>query len=258
MASTQATKVLSSDWGGLNPLLIASFYPVERVLSADGKSERWQRVPDSTEVRAPLTEFNMEHTANWNSPFENTGADQKFSSVSALLQAGALAPLMAQLQSLLKTQGADASALSSVSSLEGRSSVTKLNSRQIYNGTPPYKLTGTAQFKAFADAYEEVEAPVNQLVAWNLPKMLAADGPVLSLLMAGSPSLYPSEVPQIIGMSFAGMQFLPLVIETCSYPIGGPRTSKGHLIEAPVQLSIASLSAIDKGDWAGFTTRETK
>jgi S-layer homology domain len=257
--STQATKVLSSEWGGLNPLLIARFYPVERVVAPDGKSERWQRVPGSPEVHAPMQDMSMEHTANWNSPFENTGVDQKFSSVSALLQAGALMPLWNQLKQALDEKGVGTGSLPEVGNLEGRTSVTKLNSRQIYNGTPPFRITGTAHFRAFQDAAAEVEEPVNQLVSWQLPQKLAQEGIVTGGLNGtfnpNDPALYPSKVPQIIGLRFSDMEFMPVVIESCTYPIGGPRTPQGHLIEAPVQLTIASLTAIDKDDWATITTR---
>ena len=86
--------VLSSDWTGLSPFLIAIFYPVERVAAPDNKSFVWRRVANSTEVRAPITDGTIDSTVNWNSPFENTGVDQKFSSFSALLQSGGFANIL--------------------------------------------------------------------------------------------------------------------------------------------------------------------
>lgn len=262
-ASAAVGSVLSSDWTGLSPHLIASFYPVKRVVGAGGKSTYWARVEGSPEVRAPITESTLETSLNWHSPFENSGADQQFSSISALLQTGALSPLMTMFSDFVDKSagggvmsGAVKSASDAVQGLEGRTSITKLNSTQTFNGMPPMKLSLTAQFRALRDPRAEVAAPLSQLMRWALPQELAQDGPVLELAKMGDPSLYPSKIPQIIGMQYADMQLMPLVIESAPYPLSGPRSRNGTMLSAQVALQLSTLSAIDAADWsAAFTTR---
>lgn len=246
------TPVLSSIWTGLSPHLIASFFPVQRFNSDDGKSSVYRRAANSPEVQAPITEGSIENVMNWHSPFENTGVDAKFSAISALLQSGALAPLMASFNRFLEEKGAGngltSGAEAMLKSLEGKTSVTKLNSTQVFAGMPPTKITVTAHFRALFDAKAEVRDPINQLIAWALPQKLAQNGPVLS----GTADLYPSDVPQILGMKYADMLILPVVIESIPYPLTAPRDSGGTLLSAQMTISLATLQGIDKNDWKGY------
>lgn len=261
MADTQ-DKVLSSDWTGLSPHLIARFYPVERVDPGGGKPSTWRRVPGSSEVRAPITDASIEMSVNWHSPFENTGADQSFSSLSAMLQTGALAPVLGAFGEFLdKIPGVGSMLSSGVDSLrekakglEGKTSVTKLNSTQVFSGMPPVKIPVTVHFRALRNAQTEVEDPLNQLMEWALPQYLAADGPLLEAARLGDPTLYPSTIPKIIGMQYANKLLMPLVIESAPYPLGGPRDKTGKLLSAQCALQLATLSAIDKNDWLAATT----
>lgn len=253
--------VLSSDWTGLSPRLIASFYAVERRYSDDGKTSYWARDPLGAEVRTPITDGSMDTALNWHSPFENSGADQQFSAISALMQTGALTPMLTMFKDFLDGNGMGGGlagematrAANAVKSLEGRTSMTKMNSTQVFNGMPPTKLSLTAHFRAIKNARREVANPLHQLMAWALPQELAQDGPVLTMLRAGDPSLYPSRTPRIIGMSYADMQLLPLVIEAMPYPMTGPRDKDGSLLSAQVTMQLSTLSAIDARDWAAAT-----
>jgi hypothetical protein len=246
--------VLTSKWDGLSSQLIAAFYPVHRVAQGDGErlSYRWEQMADEPEVRAPITDGNADHAANWNSPFENTGVDQKYSSFSALLQSGALEPLAAIVNQFLTEKVGVTSGdvvANQVSALEGKTGVTKLNSMQIYNGSPPSKITVTAHFRAYSDPFIEVEKPLQQLIAWALPRSLADDGFLLSMAKGGSANPWPSETPQVIAMKYAGRLFSPLVIEGAPYAITGQRDSKGNLVSAQIQLTMGALTAIDAKDW---------
>lgn len=262
MATSPASpdsNVLSSDWTGLSPHLIARFYPVRRVDAGGGRASIWERVPGSVEVRAPITDASLDGSFNWHSPFENTGADQQFSSVSALLQTGALSPLLTLFNEFLEKNaggalsGATQGARDGLKGLEGRTSITKLNSTQVFNGMPPLKVSLTVHFRALKDARAEVERPLNQLMSWAFPQELAQDGPVLGAVKNGDVSLYPSLIPQIIGMQYADMQLLPLVIEGAPYPLGGPRDKNGTLLSAQSALQLSTLAAIDARDWASAT-----
>jgi hypothetical protein len=250
-------RILTSDWTGLSSQLIASFYPVQRQESADKKSFSFVRVPDSVVVQAPLTDGSMDNTINWHSPFEGASADQKYSSLSALLQQGSFEPLMAIFSQMVAKvlpgmSGAVDAAAATVKGLEGRSGVTKLNSTQVFNGLPPAKLTFTAHFRAMKDPYAEVHEPINQLVSWALPRKLADDGVLLALAKKGTLDLYPSLTPTLIAMNFAGQTFLPMVIESVPVPLTGPRDKDGRMLSAQITMSIATLSALDAPDWVNI------
>lgn len=257
-AQAASGSVLSSDWTGLSPHLIASFYPVERRTSADNKSSYFTRVPGTFEVRAPISDGQMEATMNWHSPFENNGADQQFSAISAMFQSGAAASLMLLVKDFVDKAGiatlsaAAQRAVDTAKGLEGRTSMTKLSSTQTFNGMAPAKLTLTAHFRALRNPSTEVEEPLNQLMRWALPQELAQDGPIVELLRAGDPSMYPSRTPRWIGMSYANMQMLPLVIESVPYPLTGPRDKNGRMLSAQVALQLSTLAAIDANDWNSF------
>lgn len=251
-------KPLSSDWTGLNEKLIATFRAYRRQATSEGKSQ-WLPVEDSPVVMAPISDANIEVKVNWQSPFENVGADQRFSSFSALLQTGALAPLGMIWDQIIKAlpDGDLKKSLQDMSSgraalqtLEGRSSVTRLSSTQVFNGLPPLQISFTAHFRAEVSPLEEVERPINQLLQWALPRELADDGILANGARGKIQSPWPSMTPTIIGMHYGNRNFYPLVIESAPYPLGGPRDPNGHLVSAQIPMSLATLSAWDASDWA--------
>ena len=155
---------LGSDWDGLNSNLVASFFAIKKRNSDDKNTIRWERDMDQREVKAPLTDGSAEATLNWQSPFENMGPDQKLSTFSSMLQAGGFSSFMAQLKALLPTSGIVQSTAESIAKREGMSNLTKLNSTQVFTGMPPVKISVTAHFRAYANAAEEVRAPMDQLM----------------------------------------------------------------------------------------------
>ena len=250
---TKGQNVLSSDWSGLSRHLVASFFPVERKTHPTTKSSYWQRQAGTVEVQAPLTEGSIDHSITWTSPFEHMGVDQKLGTASAMLQSGGFDAILMLFKEWLGSTpaaGVANSAAEQVSSLEGRSGVTKLNSTQVFTGLPPAKITVTAHFRALADAGAEVHEPVDQLIKWALPQELASDGLVGQAVKSGNVSLYPSRIPQIIGMTFAGMLLMPLVIEGAPYAITVPRGRDGAMLSQSITLTLATLTSIDATDWA--------
>lgn len=260
-----AGAVLSSKWDGLNPSLLATVYPV----GPDGQPI------DGPRVLAPPTDFNMELTGNWQSPFEQSGAETKAPAIMAMLQTGALGSYtqaigegvtgarewlnskMAGLGSLLlPTETGQPGAINTfINEARGRTGMTKLNSTQVFTGAAPIKLTMTLHFRAFRDARSEVAAPLDQLARWVLAKSLAQDGAIVNAgrgLARGEyvAALLPSLAPQMVALRFGGYTFAPLVIESMSYPMTGPRSSAGDLLAAPVQVVISSLTALDQEDWS--------
>lgn len=257
MADTQngSRPSLGSRWDGLSPTLIATFFAVKKERSENGEFIRWVRDMAQPEVVAPLTDGNMETTLNWQSPFENVGPDQKFSSLSAMLQAGGFASVLSSLQAAFPGLSSLNDAQNAANTLEGRTNITKLNSTQVFSGMAPIKINVTAHFRAYQDADLEVRKPVNQLMSWALPQELAKDGPVAGAV-GGHLQVFPSKVPQIIGMKYADMLIAPIVIESIPYPLTGPRTADGILAQASMQLQLATLTALDKRDWESATGKQ--
>ncbi len=242
---------LSSLWDGLSPHLIASFYEVER-----GGTDRqtWLTVQGGPSVKAPLTEANLELLLNWQSPFENAGADKGMPSLSAMLQSGALQPYVSDGGNASKTLG----------KFEGRTGITKLNSMQVFSGMPPVKIQISAVFRAWSDPKTEVEAPFEQLMKWALPKQLAQNGAIMSMLegikqaAGGKPldeaaanALLPSHAPVKIAMHYKGRLFSPLVIESIGQPLNSPVSGNGDFVELVIPMTLCTLTALDRNDWTG-------
>jgi hypothetical protein len=256
-AAGNTANILSSDWTGLSRHLLAVFYPVRK--AGEGPDARWERVPDSMEVQAPITDGQIEQTQNWNSPFEQTGVDAKLSSFSAMLQTGSFAAILNAVGQKFEKDSVGAQMIGQlngeVAKLAGLSGVTKLNSTQVFTGSPPLKLTFSAHFRALFDATAEVQAPINMLTSWSLPKKLASDGVASNVLRdgVGVRTVYASQAPQIIGMVYANQLFKPMVIESVSRPLTAPLDRDGRYISASLQMTIASLTALDRDDWTAIT-----
>ena len=80
-ASTVQT--LQSEWQGLSPFLIASFWQVDRKgnpvnVDANGNTVAAGMGGKQIIVNAPLSESSLDVTLNWVSPFEGAGAEKSF------------------------------------------------------------------------------------------------------------------------------------------------------------------------------------
>ena len=248
-----------SDWGKLSEHLIARIY----ALNNDG-------TPDITELLAvtgPISDANLELTANWQSPFEGAGPEAKAPALMAMLQSGSLVPVINALQVFNPIKGGaigDALSKSSdtlkkaVTDLQGRTGITKLNSRQVFSGMPPIKVSFTLYFRAITDAQMEVMDPYQRLLEWTVPQQLAAEG-ILSEIINKTDSaesfikaMFPSLAPKMVGLTYGNNRYPPMVIESLSHPIDGPMDSNGKPIYRAVQLTLATLTAIDRADVRGL------
>jgi hypothetical protein len=244
--------VLQSKWSGLSPALFASLQPVDFNGAVTG----------GVIVRAPYTEGQIESSANWSSPHENAGVDSARPALAAGAQSGSLLDLAKAMKG--KTEGFQAvngvfaSAITGLESAQGRTGMTKINSRQIYTGSAPVKIPLTLKFRAFSDAASEVERPIEQLFEWHLAQKIAG-GTALSALLSDNANkglienLLPSIIPQILrlelGASNGSRSFSPVVIESISHPLKVPRSKDGEMLNVEVQINVATLVAMDKTDW---------
>jgi len=265
--ASNVTQTLGSEWSGLSPHLLAKFYEVTQQES----NGPWLASSSGITVVAALTESNLEATLNWQSPFENSGPESSMPALMAMLQSGAIQPV---LDSFINAAGVAAENVgvagskelaarvskdvtASARELEGRTGITRLNSMQVFSGMPPIKFQVSALFRAWKDPASEVEAPVNQLIQWALPAKLSELGPILSRAadyVAGksvsmTDVLAPSKAPSKIAMTYKGKTYAPLVIESIGQPINSPVDSSGRFVELLVPMTLCTLTALDRADW---------
>ena len=266
MSKSLVNTNLTSLWDGLSPHLIASFFEVAKL--GEGKDATWGRAEGKTDpvtVQAPLIEANIEMSLNWQSPFEQSGPESKAPALMSMLQAGAIQPVIDAVIGKAAKDGAGAAAQDKssqfMSQFEGRTGITKLNSTQVFSGMPPVKIQVTALFRAWRDPVAEVESPVDKLMEWALPIELSSDGSVLARAveaMKGETgyieALMPSKAPTRIGMTYKGRTYSPLVIESIGMPISSPVSSDGRYVELAVPMTLCSLTAIDRKDWADWAS----
>lgn len=268
VSAAGATRILSSDWGSLSGHLIARFFPVRRMKSGTGWEQSSGKnaltdtyvVDDGIEVHCPITDGHSDLTACWHSPFENAGAEAK--TISAMLQSGAATSFAQALSGIGLQQenfgDVGQKAVDFLRDVEGRTSVTRLNSTQVFLGMPPLKLTMTAHFRALREPRDEVALPIQQLREWAVPQVLASDGLIANAVKSSGEfksgarkvieTLYPSRTPQLIGMKYGDMLLQPLCIESISEPFTNPRSSDGVMLSSSVQITLATLTALDRQD----------
>ncbi|MDF0606947.1 hypothetical protein HZU77_015025 [Neisseriaceae bacterium TC5R-5] len=260
-----SAQTLSPLLDGLSPHLIARFFEMSK--SSNGS---WSRVTTSTTVAAPLTEASMEIVLNWQSPFEQAGPESKAPALMAMLQSGALQPMIT---AVLGNQSQDDKGIAATAQqqsndflrqFEGRTGMSKLNSTQVFNGMPPIKIQVTLLLRAWRHPVQEVETPFNQLMAWALPIALSADGSILARSaqtaqgnMGYVEALMPSLAPCCIGMEYKGRLYSPLVIESISQPLSAPIDHHGHYVELLVPMTLCTLTALDRQDWLNGAKTQT-
>jgi hypothetical protein len=243
-------RVLSSKWDGLSDKLKASLFAVDRTGT---------KLESTNTVRGPITDCNVEGTANWQSPFEQAGAEARAPAIMAMLQSGTpesfLLPLLqrlgepgnvaTQLVSDILSGGSDLAREAA-----GRTGMTKLNSTQVFTGSQPLRITMTMHFRAFDTPAQEVQAPIDQLWKWKLAEELGLNGAIVSgLANSGLARLLPSKAPTPVAFAFGGYTFAPMVIESVSQPLTVPMDIDGKALHVQVQVSLSSLTAMDSNDW---------
>lgn len=249
-------------WDGLNEHLIAHFFEVEdRGKQTDKSIPRWVAKTEAKEgedepahVYAPLSDVSMQMDLQWQSPFEDAGPQNKAPTIMAMAQTGAA---QQETEALLGDGGINLQLTKFLNEYKGRTSITKLNSMQVFNGMTPAKISCTAHFRAWESGQIEVEEPFKQLMKWALPTALSEDGSVFTRLyksatgqqVDGGNALMPSLCPTIIGMTYKGRTFKPLVIESIEMPLNSPINRDGKFIQLAVQLTLCTLTAIDRYDW---------
>lgn len=253
-APTNEKPALTSEWGQLNKHLLGNIWRLKK------EDQAWVRDMDSPMVICGVTDASLELALNWQSPFENSGTESQAPALLAMLQTGALQPMM---DAIFKP-GADASDArrksdTFLSQFEGRTGITKLNSTQVFNGMQPVKINATLVFRAWKDPVAEVERPLAQLMDWLLPQELSRDGSVLGRVAEtarGESSfvqmLMPSLAPVPVSFRYKGRTYSELVVETAQMHLDSPINRSGNFVSMKLPVSMTSLTAIDRKDWKAY------
>jgi len=247
------TQRAKKTWGNLHPSLLARLYACD----AQGN------MLETGFVSGPITDDSMEMGFNWQSPFEHTGPESKAPALLAMLQTGSFATVINALQvsglagsTDSELNAAAEKARQNVKALEGRTGITKLNSRQVFSGMPPIKISMTLHLRAIGDPEGELMELYQRLLSWSLPQQLAEDGTLANIIKSTGDgttmieALFPSLAPSMVSMYYGRLALPPMVIESVSHPLSAPRVSSGHWCYLPVQVQLATLTAMDRQDLA--------
>lgn len=246
-----------SRWGNLSRLKIAHISLCDK---------NGTPFTDSPVVEALLTEGEFTVESDYQSPFEASNPEQKLPTLLGMLQSGEIASTLAQskegdgavgaavaiggqiikaVESIVGLPGGFADVIQSV---EGRSSLTKLNSTQIFVSTHSIRMPLTLFFQAIYDAKIEVENQVRLLEKWCLPEQLA-NSLLANVADKGLfEGLFPSTAPPFVRIEYGGRVYAPFLISSVSTPLVAPTDAQGNRLSLSVSLSIVSRQAWDATD----------
>lgn len=259
LVNGQSAKVT---WGNLNPKLIAQLFACDK--------KRIQVPTEPSYVLGPISEATLELTQNWQSPFEGAGPESKAPMLAAMLQSGQFGTVLNAISDVLPSEMTGGSvseqAQQTLNELENRTGITRLNSRQVFTGMLPMRINMTLHLRAVRDSEKELMTQYKRLLSWTLPQQLYADGVLAGVIrQAGEArtlddaaklitALFPSIAPLMVAMNYGGQAFPPMVIETVGHPLDAPRDATGRYVYLPVQVQLATLTALDRTDIAKMFT----
>lgn len=249
--AAEAARLISGtgpQWGDINPHLVATLYEVnhKREPVEEGRNIYCLFVDDA----------NLEATLNWQSPFDGAGPEARAPTLAAMLQSGAIQPLAESI-------GAGEAIKEVSETARGRTGITRLNSTQVFSGMPPLRLQVTIMLRAWRSPKSEVEAPLDQLMRWALPKELAPEGTLLTAAVEWLKrdnkdvngfveAAMPSIAPSLLAIRYKNRTYAPMVIESIGVPLNSPSDANGDFVQLQLPVTFATLTAIDRHDWSGM------
>lgn len=236
-----AIKPIGSATGGLSLLQTVRIYPVVRQPEGGWARSTDEDADPYVVVGIPVGEMVLNLITNWSSPFENAGLESVAGSTTSLLQTG-------ELGELLKAFGVGDGLLNNV---DGRSSMTRLNSTQVFAGQPPVDLPLTLRFRAIKDPHQEVEQPIKTLIKWSLSQTIG-DSLITDAVSdiksggAGVETILPTVIPLTVCIEYGQRVFSPMIIESVAEPINTKMNAKGRRTECEISIKLQSLFAWDR------------
>jgi len=162
--------------------------------------------------------------ANWDSPFEGDSAES--SSASKIVGLG---------QSLTIDAGGT------------MTTITVLNSKQVWNGNQPTTLNVPMMFYALHDPLSEVVEPIKALERMISPQ-LEARNPI-----GDTDNLVPGRTPGTVVVTIGRhTMYSSCIIEGVDFPLDMPVDSNGHWLSANVDVQIQTHAMINQSQVNGI------
>lgn len=156
---------------------------------------------------------------NWDSAFEGANADStRFATLAAIAQ-----------------------------ETHNITSVTSLNSTQLFKGSPPHTFPVVINLYALRNAKTEVVDAIAALETMAAANLL--ERTPFEISEREGEAMKIGEPPSAVTLNIGAMAIYDeCVIESVDTPLDGPKTSEGYLTRATVTLNIQSKSSINKKD----------
>ena len=188
----------------------------------------------------------------YSTPFENSNPEHRLPTLMGQIQSGewlnTLDTVMSAIPFIGKLSDEQRKQLST---LTGRSNLTKVNSVQVFTSTSSINMPLTLLFETWQDAKTEVEDQVKLLEQWALPVSLSDKSIVANLSQSFSlESIFPSIVPPYVALYYGGKRYAPLLIQSVAAPLVAPMDSDANRLVLQVQATFISRAALDKEDIA--------
>lgn len=225
-----------ADYGQLSQILHARI----RLCDKEGKPL------DGEQVVAVAVDGDLSVESQYSTPFDNSNPEHRLPTLIGMLQSGNWVDTLGTIAK--NTFGIEISQdqESTLRSLEGLSSLTKVNSTQIFTSTQSVSINMTLLFSAWRSAKTEVEDQLKNLLQWALPAKLE-EGSLLANLseQKNLKSLFPSKVPPYVSLHYGGKKYLPMLIQSVSTPLVVPMDADGDRIQVQVPVHFLSRTAWD-------------
>lgn len=163
-------------------------------------------------------------SANWSSPFEGDSIGSHLDKVGGLYQTGQLG-----------------------SSGKGKTSVTTLQSTQVWEGNQPHSFTVNLVLYALSNPRKEVVDAIKALEVMQAPDLKARFPISLSSDDDSTTNVgrIPGEISINIGRSTI---YRNCVISSVSVPLDGAKDRNGDLLSADVSLEVSTKTLINKDE----------
>lgn len=190
--------------------------------------------------------------SQWQTPFENSNPEHKLPTFMAMLQSGQLVESMASIFGTPSDGSMSGELAQKAEELIGKTSLTKVNTQQIFLSTQSVRMSLSVFFIAINNAYSEVESQIARLKMWALPQHLSDKSIIQNVAENGMSiaNLFPSDIPSFVAISVHGKTYAPFIIENLSNPIKAPIDKDGNRLSVTLEMSVMSRSAWDSRDVA--------
>ncbi|WP_111857826.1 hypothetical protein [Acinetobacter sp. CFCC 10889] len=186
----------------------------------------------------------------YSTPFDNSNPEHRLPTLMGQLQSGEWLNTLDAVISAIPFVGAlSDEQRKQLSTLTGRSNLTKVNSVQVFTSTASIHLPMTLLFEAWADAKTEVEDQISLLEQWASPEKLSEKSIISNVAQERSiESFFPSLVPPYVAVYYGGKRYAPMLIQSVSAPIVAPMDRDANRLLVQVQATFISRTAWDKTD----------